>query len=111
MGTHHALGTPQDVVLFFKLHRALMFFVNQRLEAVPDGPADADEFSSLSPEVCLKVQKRFAGGRLFRQRRRDAAHAPCPAHLGRFQQILRPRRRQFRQIALQPAVKIGAVGL
>ena len=25
---------PQDVELFFKLHRALMFFVNQRLKVI-----------------------------------------------------------------------------
>jgi hypothetical protein len=27
---------PQDVERFFKLHRALMFFVNQRLKVVAD---------------------------------------------------------------------------
>ncbi len=50
------LLTPQDVELFFKLHRALMFFVNQRLKTVPDRPANPDEFSLLSPEVRLKVR-------------------------------------------------------
>jgi len=30
------LLTPQDVELFFKLHRSLMFFVNQRLKVIPD---------------------------------------------------------------------------
>ena len=29
------LLTPKDVELFFKLHRALMFFVNQRLQVLP----------------------------------------------------------------------------
>lgn len=53
------LLTPQDVELFFKLHRALMFFVNQRLHAVPDRPANPDEFSSLSPETRLKVRDAF----------------------------------------------------
>src|ERR1035438_9974826 len=46
---------PQDVELFFKLHRALMFFVNQRLKAVPDDIANADAFAGLSPESRLKV--------------------------------------------------------
>lgn len=51
--------TPQDAALFFKLHRALMFFVNQRLKAVPDSSANPDEFSSLSPEIRLKVRDAF----------------------------------------------------
>jgi hypothetical protein len=53
------LLTPQDVELFFKLHPALMHFVNQRLQAVSDRPANPDEFSSLSPETRLKVRDAF----------------------------------------------------
>jgi hypothetical protein len=53
------LLTPQDVELFFKLHRALMFFVNQQLKVIPDDIASPDKFSSLSPEVCLKVRDAF----------------------------------------------------
>src|SRR5947209_16595690 len=55
------LLTPQDVELFFKLHRALMFFVNQRLKVLPDDIASPDEFSSLSPQVRLKVRDAFLG--------------------------------------------------
>ena len=47
---------PQDVELFFRLHRALMFFVNQRLKVLPDNLATPDEFAALSPEVRLKVR-------------------------------------------------------
>lgn len=50
------LLTPQAVALFFKLHRALMFFVNQRLKVIPDDVASPNEFSSLPPEVRLKVR-------------------------------------------------------
>src|SRR5436190_12081142 len=50
---------PQDVQLFFKLQRALMFFVNQNLKAVPDYIADADAFAALSPQVRLKVRDAF----------------------------------------------------
>src|SRR5438552_7007001 len=53
------LLTPQDVGLFFKLHRALMFFVNQRLQVLPAEVASPDAFSSLSPEVRLKVRDAF----------------------------------------------------
>jgi Domain of unknown function (DUF6398) len=53
------LLSPQDVALFFKLHRALMFFVNQRLRVLPDDAASPEGFSSLSPEVRLKVRKAF----------------------------------------------------
>jgi Domain of unknown function (DUF6398) len=47
---------PQDVELFFKLHRSLMFFVNQRLKVVPDDIANADAFAALSAQVRLKVR-------------------------------------------------------
>jgi hypothetical protein len=50
---------PQDVELFFKLHRSLMFFVNQRLKVIPDDVASWDDFSSLSPQVHLKVRDAF----------------------------------------------------
>jgi len=55
------LLTPLDVELCFKLHRALMFFVNQRLKVIPDDVASPDEFSSLSPEIRLKVRDTFLG--------------------------------------------------
>jgi Domain of unknown function (DUF6398) len=48
---------PQhELELFFKLHRALMFFVNQRLKVIPDKIATSEEFAALSPEVRLKVR-------------------------------------------------------
>lgn len=50
---------PQDVELFFKLHRSLMFFVNQRLKVVPDDIASPDAFAALSPQVRLKVRDAF----------------------------------------------------
>src|SRR3984893_7279493 len=50
---------PQDVELFFKLHRTLMFFVNQRLKVVPDDLASPEEFAALAPEVRLKVRDTF----------------------------------------------------
>jgi hypothetical protein len=53
------LLTPHDVELFFKLHRTLMFFVNQRLQVLPDDVASSEAFSSLSPEVRLKVRDVF----------------------------------------------------
>ncbi len=53
------LLTPQDAELFFQLHRALMFFVNQRLRVLPDDVASPEAFSSLAPEVRLKVRDAF----------------------------------------------------
>lgn len=47
---------PHELDLFFKLHRALMFFVNQRLQVVPIEVATPNEFAALSPEVRLKVR-------------------------------------------------------
>src|SRR5687768_13716225 len=50
------LLTPQDVALIFRLHRTLMFFVNQRLKVLPNDLASAEEFAALAPEVRLKVR-------------------------------------------------------
>ena len=47
---------PHDVDLFFRLHRALMFFVNQRLKVIPDTRASPEEFAALPPGVRLKVR-------------------------------------------------------
>jgi hypothetical protein len=47
---------PHELELFFKLHRALMFFVNQRLKVIPNRLATPDEFAALTPEVRLKVR-------------------------------------------------------
>lgn len=47
---------PRELDLFFRLHRALMCFVNQRLRVLPDQPATPEEFAALSPEVRLKVR-------------------------------------------------------
>jgi Domain of unknown function (DUF6398) len=53
------LLTQQDVELFFRLQRALMFFVNQHLKAITNELASPDEFAALSPEVRLKVRDAF----------------------------------------------------
>jgi hypothetical protein len=47
---------PQDLELFFRLHRTLMFFVNQRLKVIADKVATPEEFAALSPQVRLKVR-------------------------------------------------------
>ncbi len=49
----------REVLLFFKLHRSLMFYVNQRLHVVPDDLAAPEDFAALSPEVRLKVRDAF----------------------------------------------------
>jgi hypothetical protein len=53
------LLTPSDVALFCKLHKTLMFFVNQRLKVIPDDLANPEDFAALSPEVRLKVRDAF----------------------------------------------------
>ncbi|HQU47181.1 MAG TPA: DUF6398 domain-containing protein [Pirellulales bacterium] len=52
---------PHDVELFFRLHRALMSFVNQRLKVIPDRITTPDEFAALPPEVRLKVRDALNG--------------------------------------------------
>src|SRR5579864_2643187 len=53
---NNMLLSPQDVALFFKLHRALLFFVNQRLQVILDSPANPEEFSVPATEVGLRVR-------------------------------------------------------
>lgn len=55
------LLTPTDAELFFKLHRSLMFFVNQQLRVVPDNPATPEEFAVLPPETRLRVRDALVG--------------------------------------------------
>ena len=52
------LLTPDEAELFFKLHRSLMFYVNERLQVVPD-IGSPDEFSALPPEIRLDVRNAF----------------------------------------------------
>ena len=47
-----------DAELFFRLHRSLMHFVNQRLGVVPDIDSP-EEFAALPPEARLDVRKAF----------------------------------------------------
>jgi hypothetical protein len=53
------LLSPEDAALFFKLHRALMFFVNQRLRVIPGNLASPEDFAALAPEARLKVRDAF----------------------------------------------------
>ena len=52
------LLSRDDAELFFRLHRSLMHFVNQRLGIVPN-VASRDEFSALPPKQRLDVRKAF----------------------------------------------------
>lgn len=45
-----------ELALFFKLHRSLMFFVNRRLKTLPDKVATPNEFSALPPKSIGKVR-------------------------------------------------------
>src|SRR3954452_23149325 len=47
----------EDVDLFFRLHRGLMFFVNQRLDVLDRKVATPEEYSGLPPEARIEVHK------------------------------------------------------
>lgn len=47
---------PDELDQFFRLHRTLLFFVNQRLTVLPDTLGTPEDFAALSPEVRLKVR-------------------------------------------------------
>lgn len=49
----------EDAKLFFRLHRSLMFFVNQRLGVLDEKPASPEEYSELPPPVRYEVHKAF----------------------------------------------------
>lgn len=49
---------PAEAELFFKLHRALMFFVNQQLHILPK-ISTTEEYAHQPPEARLKVHKAF----------------------------------------------------
>ena len=46
-----------DVKIFFRLHRSLAFYVNQRLEVLDEKIATPEEYSRLSPEPRMKVHQ------------------------------------------------------
>lgn len=52
------LLSPQDAEQFFKIHRSLMCFVNERLQIIPEIDTP-DEFSALPPEARLEVRDAF----------------------------------------------------
>jgi hypothetical protein len=52
------LLTRPEAELFFKLHRALMFFVNQQLHVLPEIKT-IDEYSCQPPEARFKVHQAF----------------------------------------------------
>jgi hypothetical protein len=52
------LLSPEDAELFFKLHRSLMHYVNQRLDVV-QGVSCPEEFAALSPETRANVRNAF----------------------------------------------------
>src|SRR5271165_322867 len=47
----------EDVGLFFRLHRSLMFFVNQRLNVIDEKVATPDAYSVLPPTTRIKVHE------------------------------------------------------
>jgi hypothetical protein len=53
------LLTPPEAEHFSKLHRALMFFVNQQLHVLPDDIKTIDEYSGQAPEARFKVHQAF----------------------------------------------------
>src|SRR3954452_6155090 len=47
----------EDVDRFFRLHRGLMFFVNQKLKVIDKKVATPEAYSGLPPETRIKVHK------------------------------------------------------
>src|SRR3954466_8098271 len=49
----------EDVALFFRLHRSLMFFINQRLKVIDEEVSTPEAYAELSPETRIKVHYAF----------------------------------------------------
>ena len=47
----------EDVDLFFRLHRSLMFFVNQKLKVIDEKVATPEAYSGLPPETRIEVHR------------------------------------------------------
>jgi hypothetical protein len=52
---------PDDAKQFFRLHRTLLFFVNQRLNVIPNKAATPDEFVDLLMEDGVKLRAALNG--------------------------------------------------
>jgi hypothetical protein len=48
---------PHDLEQFLKLHKSLMFFVNQQLKVIPDKIGSPEDFAALPPELRVKVRE------------------------------------------------------
>ena len=69
------LLSPDDAELFFKLHRSLMCFVNERLQIIPD-IGSPNEFAALPPEARLEV-RRLIPAAMAAERSGPHALTPC----------------------------------
>ena len=52
---------PDDTKQFFRLHRTLMFFVNQRLKVIPSKVTTPEEFVDLLQEDGVKLRAALNG--------------------------------------------------
>jgi hypothetical protein len=50
---------PQDLNLFIRMQQAFLFFVNQRLQVLPDKTTSLVEFAATPPQLALKVRDAF----------------------------------------------------
>jgi len=52
---------PQNAALFFKLHRALMFFVNQRFNVISGHLAAPEDLANYSPQIHINLRDALLG--------------------------------------------------
>ena len=52
---------PHEALQFFKVHRTLMFYVNERLQVLPEQIASPEEFACQPPANRLKVRDALGG--------------------------------------------------
>jgi hypothetical protein len=53
------LLNPHDLEQFFRLHRTLLFFMTQRVVAIPGPFATPEHFAASSPDLRLKARDAF----------------------------------------------------
>ena len=66
------LLAPQDGLLLFELHRCLLFFVNERLQILPDQIDGPEDIARLAPEQLILVREAWLQTRAHAQAQIDA---------------------------------------
>jgi hypothetical protein len=113
----------EEVDLFFRLHRSLMFYVNRKLKVLDEEVATPEKYSGLPPETRLKVHQAllehteliddFADENPFRFPEEDLAIVRSWKHLvsGTFYAFRQLQKHMVFLTSTEPVIAYGVVAL